>query len=95
MDTSFKKLISSVIAFATGVTAGILIAPKNGKDNRKWVLDHAGEARSWMGAKGQKLLDRSEERLKKISEGVKGAIPDLFEATAEMHFDEEHQEQDE
>lgn len=95
MKSTVGKLISSVIAFAAGVTAGVLIAPKTGKENRKWVAAHTEDARSWVEAKGQRFLDVSEGRIRKISEGVKNAIPDLYEATEDMLFEEEHIDQDE
>ncbi len=95
MKSTVGKMISSVVAFATGVTAGILIAPKSGKESRKWMAEHTEGARSWVEAKGHRFLDESEGRIRRISEGVKNLIPDLYEATEEIQFEEEHIDQDE
>tara|TARA_R110002096_G_scaffold326134_4_gene520057 strand:- start:7924 stop:8220 length:297 start_codon:yes stop_codon:yes gene_type:complete len=93
MNKGTGFFLTGVVAFASGLITGILLAPKSGKDNRKWIQDQSKEAKDWIEVKGQHLLDESERRIsevsKEIKKTVKEAVPDLYEATSSLHFDDD------
>lgn len=89
MSKSISTLITAMAAFSAGVITGLLVTPRSGEENRKWISEHSGEAKNWVGEKGEKLLEEGEKRLSKISQGIKETIPDLYKATESIHFDEE------
>tara|TARA_R110000868_G_scaffold294140_3_gene554755 strand:+ start:2665 stop:2931 length:267 start_codon:yes stop_codon:yes gene_type:complete len=82
-------MLTTVIGFSTGVVIGLLLSPKSGKENRKWISEQTGEAKLWVEDKSDKIVKESERKLHKISKGVKQAIPDLYEATSSILFEEE------
>jgi gas vesicle protein len=92
MKRSIGAILLSAVGFTAGVAAGLLLAPKSGKESRKWISAHTDEARNWVGHKGERLIKESEERIKKIQAGIKDSIPDLYQATADIHFEEEELE---
>ena len=89
MSKSITTVFVALTSFTTGVVVGLLIAPRSGKENRKWVGDHTTEAKHWMEEKSHHLIEESEKRLEKISEGIKESIPDLYAATESVLLDEE------
>ncbi|MCG8372337.1 MAG: YtxH domain-containing protein [Balneolales bacterium] len=89
MSKALNIVITTVTAFTTGVVVGLLLTPQSGKENRKWISDHSSEAKNWMEEKGHQFLEKSEERLEKISDGIKGSLPDLYEATEGLKMEEE------
>jgi gas vesicle protein len=65
-DNTAKKIaLGSAIAGAAGYLAGILTAPKSGKDTRKDLADKAGDVK-----------DNSEEQLQHLNEELKQLIKD-------------------
>lgn len=88
MNRTIGTVITAVTAFAGGVIAGMLITPQNGRENRKWISEHTSEAKHWMEDHGQKILEESEKKLGKISEGIRESLPDLYEATESVFLDE-------
>lgn len=94
MKRTLGTIVLSALGFSAGMVAGMLLAPKSGKESRKWISEHTDEARNWVGYQGEKLIKESEDRLKKIQEGIKDSIPDLYEATEDIHFEEEELEED-
>lgn len=94
MKRTLGTIVLSALGFSAGMVAGILLAPKSGKESRKWISEHTDGARNWVGHQGEKLIKESEDRLKKIQEGIKDSIPDLYEATEDIHFEEEELEED-
>lgn len=88
MSKSLNIIVTSLASFAAGFAVGLLVAPQSGRENRKWVEDHTKEAKHWVEEKGHHILEESEKRLEKISEGIKESIPDLYEATESIHLDE-------
>lgn len=96
MSRALGTLLTVTVAFAGGVITGILLSPQSGKENRKWISNQSDEAKNWIEDKGKHFLKESEERLDKISSGVKRTVkeklPDLYEATESLHFDEEEME---
>lgn len=72
-------IITGMVAFAGGLMTGLLLTPKNGKENRKWIED-----------KSQKFLEESEKRIDRVSKGIRNTVkenvPDLYSATETLHF---------
>ncbi|HCD51243.1 MAG TPA: YtxH domain-containing protein [Balneolaceae bacterium] len=92
MNRIAGTIFTTVVSFTAGLVTGLLIAPKSGKENREWISEHGEEAKQWVELKGQRLIEESEKRIGKISENIKEAIPDLYSATEEMHFNDEELE---
>lgn len=96
MKRGIGILTFGISAFAGGLIAGLLITPKSGKENRKWLSQHGQETRNWLEDRGKKIKQDSEKRIDRVSEGirktVKNTVPDLYEATENLHFSEEDQE---
>ncbi|MEQ9309153.1 MAG: YtxH domain-containing protein [Balneolaceae bacterium] len=93
MNRSIEALLTTVVGFTTGIVIGLLLSPKSGKENRKWVSEHTGEAKNWVENRGGKLVKESEHKLGRITKGVKKVIPDLYEATSNILFEEEELEE--
>lgn len=93
MNRSLGALLTTMLGFTTGIVVGLLLSPKSGKENRKWISEQSGEAKHWVEDRGSKLVKESEQKLSKISKGVKKAIPDLYEATSSILFEEEELEE--
>ena len=93
MNKGTGFFLTGVVAFASGMIAGLLLAPKSGKDSRKWIQDQSKEAKDWIEEKGHHLLEESERRIsevsKEIKKTVKEAVPDLYEATSSLSFDDD------
>ncbi len=89
MNRTLGTLLATVAGFSAGIAFGLLLSPKSGRENRKWISQQTGDAKNWVEDKGSKLVKESEEKLSKISKGVKKAIPDLYEATSSILFEEE------
>lgn len=98
-ESSMKQgigiLVFGAFAFTGGVIAGLLLTPKSGKENLRWVKDHSKETRHWLENQGRKIKEDSERRIDRVSKGirksVKNSVPDLYEATADLHFSEEEE----
>lgn len=89
MSKSVLTIFTALTSFSAGVVVGLLIAPRSGKENRKWIGEHTSEAKHWMEEKGHHIIEESEKKLEKISEGIKESIPDLYAATESVLLDEE------
>lgn len=72
------------LAFSGGFISGLLLTPKSGKENRRWLENQS-----------RKIKEDSEKRIDRVSEGirksVKNSVPDLYEATEDLHFTEEEE----
>jgi gas vesicle protein len=94
-----KKVIGTLMvgatAFAGGLVAGLILTPKSGKENMRWVKDQSNETKRWLEARGHKLKEDGEKRIDRVSKGiiktVREALPDLYEATENLHFSEEEE----
>jgi gas vesicle protein len=87
MSRGIGTLLTGLAAFAGGVVAGLLLTPKSGKENRQWIEN-----------KGHKILEDSEKRIGEVSKNIKRSVkdnlPDLYEATELLQFDDEELEED-
>ncbi len=94
MSRPIETLLATIAGFSAGVVLAMLISPKSGKENREWISKHTGDAKNWVEDHGNKIVKEGEERLQKISTNVKEIIPDLYEATEAILFDEDELEED-
>lgn len=94
-----KNIIGTVLfgaaTFAGGMIAGLLLTPKSGKENRKWISDQSKETKHWLDEQSHKLKEDSEKRIDRVSKGIKktmkDAVPDLYEATESLRISEEEE----
>ena len=95
-----KRVLGTILvgatAFAGGLISGLLLTPKSGKVNRRWVSMQGKETKDWLEEKGKKLKKDNEHRIDRFSEGVKktlkDAVPNLYEATENLHFSDDEEE---
>jgi hypothetical protein len=70
-----QRLRTFLLGGAAGILAGILLAPRSGKELRGSVMERAGEARE----RGRETLfearERMQERLSEAREGSDGPVP--------------------
>ena len=87
MSRGIGTLITGLVGFAGGVVAGLLLTPKSGKENRKWIED-----------KSYKILEDGEKKIDEVSKNIKRSVkenlPDLYEATEILQFEDEELEED-
>ena len=88
MSKTLGIIATSLVSLSAGVVVGLLIAPQSGKANRRWISEHSSEAKNWVEDKGHKIMEESEKKLDKIAENIKSSIPDLYEATEDVHLDD-------
>jgi gas vesicle protein len=71
-----QQLRTFLLGGAAGILAGILLAPRSGKELRSSVMEHAGEARE----RGRETLfearERMQERLSEAREGSQQGPPE-------------------
>ena len=95
MKRIFGSLLLGGTAFAGGLIAGLLFTPKSGKENRELLNEYSKETKSWLQQQSSKIKADSEKRIDRVSKGirktVKDAVPDLYEATEDLHFSEEEE----
>ena len=86
-------VLVAVSSFVGGFAVGLLLAPKSGRENRKWLVDHAEEAADWVDKKSHEAREKTEERIAQFKEtvkqGVKNTVPDLYEATEDLHLEDD------
>ena len=82
----------SVASFAAGLIAGMLLAPKSGRENRAWVNDRVSSLGEWVNETGQKSVQVARKELgelrHKVKRGIDHAVPDLYAATQGVELKE-------
>lgn len=95
MKRGIGTLLVGATAFAGGVLTGLLLTPRNGKENLKWVKDQSEETVEWLETTGRKIREDGEKRIDRFSEGIKktmkDSLPDLYEATEDLEFSEDEE----
>lgn len=94
-----KRLLGTILvgstAFAGGIITALLLTPKSGRENRRWISEQGKETKDWLEEKSHKLREDSEKRIDRLSKGikktVKDSLPDLYEATEKLDFTEEEE----
>ena len=92
-NSKLGLLLVAASSFVGGFALGLLLAPKSGKENREWLAHQAEGAAGWVDKKSHEAREKTGEQLAKIKEsvrqGVKNSVPDLYEATENIHLDED------
>ncbi|MFP8489326.1 YtxH domain-containing protein [Gracilimonas sp. Q87] len=95
MKRGIGTLLVGATAFAGGVLTGLLLTPRSGKENLKWVKDQSEETVEWLETTGRKIREDGEKRIDRFSEGIKktmkDSLPDLYEATEDLEFSEDEE----
>jgi gas vesicle protein len=95
MKRVLGTLLVSATAFAGGLVTALLLSPKSGEVNRRWVSKQGKKTKGILEAKSRKWKEDSEKRIDSFSKGVKrtlkDAVPNLYEATEDLHFSEEEE----
>lgn len=98
MNRGIKNLLLGLTAFSGGFFAALMLSPKSGKENRKWVSDQSKETKDWIEDKSTQLAKESEKRIDRVSKGIKktveDSLPDLYEATENLSFSETENKED-
>jgi gas vesicle protein len=80
-------------AFLGGIVTGLLISPKSGRDNRRWITENTDELSGWADRKGREMKSRTDEQFSNLKSNVKKSIrktmPDLYEATEDFGLKDE------
>lgn len=89
MKKAHGTIIASMVGFSAGMATGLLLSPKSGKELRSWISSQTKGTKNWVEERSTKILNNAEYQLSKISEKIKSAVPNLYEATEVIHFEEE------
>lgn len=88
----FEVAAVTILSFTAGLVAGMLFAPKSGRENREWINDQASTIGDWVNETGQKSVFRAKKELrdlrKKVKKGIDKTLPDLYSATDGMELEE-------
>ncbi len=92
---SKKSNIGSILlaasSFLGGIGLGLILAPRSGRQSRKWLTDHASEIADWIDQKGRTAAHKGQYRLHKIRDRMEreyqDTIPDLYSATRHIDLD--------
>lgn len=86
--TKLELLFITTASFVGGVAAGLMLAPKSGRESREWMTDNATEIANWVDDKGRTVIDKGADQLRRTQESihksVKDSLPDLYEATEQI-----------
>ena len=89
--TTTGLFLLAASSFLGGVGLGLLLSPKSGKQNRKWISDQSSEFANWIDEKSRDSIEQSEKRLaeirKRMRKGYRDNIPDLYDATEHLGLD--------
>lgn len=89
----FNSLLLATGSFIGGVTLGVLLTPKSGRQNRAWLTGQADELTDWMERRRNRANRKGRVKLhhirKNVHDGLKQNIPDLYEATERIDLTEQ------
>lgn len=92
-NNTLKLIAFTAGAFLGGVLTGLLISPKSGPENRKWITNNTDELTGWADRKGRELKSKTDEQVSHLKENVKKSVkksvPDLYEATEDLGLKDE------
>jgi len=88
-NNGLNVLVTAVGFFLTGLAAGVLLAPKSGRENRQLILGGAENANTWVQSKGKNAREKAHQVGDTIKRSVKEHVPDLYEATDSLTLSDE------
>ncbi len=96
MNTNDNKIFEvaavTILSFAAGLIAGMLFAPKSGRENREWINDQVSGLGEWVNETGQKSVSRARNELNelrgKVKRGIEKTVPNLYSATDGIELEE-------
>lgn len=89
MKKSIETVLMSMAGFSAGIATGLLLSSKRGGELRETVSIQSEELKAWVDDKKVKFLSESELKINSISKKLQSLIPDLYEATSSINFEEE------
>jgi gas vesicle protein len=91
--TVITVTLATAGAFFTGLAVGLLVSPKSGRENRVWLKKQAEEIGDWVEEQSKDAIHETEAKIKHLQQDVKNkikdSIPNLYEATEDIHLSEE------
>ncbi|MCW9708560.1 YtxH domain-containing protein [Fodinibius salsisoli] len=91
--SSLRSLLLATGSFIGGVTLGVLLTPRNGRETRHWVSSQASELSDWMSKHHRTARQKGETELHNIRQnvhkGLRRNIPDLYEATENIDLSDD------
>jgi gas vesicle protein len=90
--SNLTQILLTASSFAGGVALGLLLAPKSGKEYRKWLSEQKTELADWIDVHGKEALKKGSAQInevnRKVRMGIKDNVPDLYDATENIKLDE-------
>lgn len=80
-NNGLNILVTAAGFFLTGLAAGVLLAPKSGRESRRIIKGGAENANTWVQSKGKDAREKAHQVSDTIKRSVKEHVPDLYEAT--------------
>jgi gas vesicle protein len=88
----FEIAAVTILSFAAGLVAGMLFAPKSGRENREWINNQVSELGDWVNETGHKSVSMARKELNvlrgKVKKGLDKTVPNLYSATDGMELEE-------
>jgi gas vesicle protein len=89
-ESGLWSLLIATGSFIGGVTLGVLLTPKNGRETRSWVSDQASEVSGWVDQQRKDVHHKGQNELQRIRQnvhhGIQHNIPNLYEATERINL---------
>lgn len=90
--SNFTRFLITATSFAGGMALGMLLAPKSGKENREWIHKQSADISGWIDGQRKDVIQKSEKQFtevrKKVQQGIRNNVPDLYDATEEIRLDD-------
>lgn len=90
--SNLSQILLTASSFAGGLALGLLLAPKSGKEYRKWINEQTTEFTDWAEVQGKEALKKSSSQInevsRKVRSGIRDSIPNLYDATEEIRLDD-------
>lgn len=90
--SNLTQFLLTASSFAGGLALGMLLAPKSGKEYRKWINEQTTELADWVDVQSREVLKKGSEQISgvsnKVRHGIKESIPDLYDATENIKLEE-------
>lgn len=87
-ETDTNSILLATTTFIGGIAIGLLLSPKAGDQNRRWLAEHTTKLANWLDNQHRKARHTSRQELrqfrKNVQQGIRQNVPDLYEATEDI-----------